>query len=123
MKTSFDESLGCARSVVHYTETYKDYDPSYLMLVVYNDIETRPVELILEIAEFLEVQVSEINARKIALKYSREKVKSLIEKSNKSLAKKLARERNQSTTAIWFTFPILISVLLIASRLSNRECL
>jgi len=93
MNTSFDNSLGCARGLVQYTETYKDYAPDYLMLVAYNDIETRPIELTLEIAKFLDVQISEINAKKIALKYSRKKVKSIIEKSNKSLTKNITNKK------------------------------
>jgi hypothetical protein len=93
MKASFDASLECARSVKIFTETYKDYDSNYLLLVAYNDIEAHPVELILQIAEFLEVELSEIDARNIALKYSRNKVKGLIEKSDKSLAKKLAKNK------------------------------
>ena len=63
------------------------------MLVAYNDIEIRPAELILEIAEFLEVQISEFNAEKIALKYSRKEVKSIIEESNKSLSNKMAKKQ------------------------------
>lgn len=93
MKTSFDDSLQCARLLVNFTETYKDYDPGYLKLVAYSDIETRPVELILEIAKFCGVQINEMIAKDIALKYSREKVKSIIEKSNKSLAQKLAKKQ------------------------------
>ena len=93
MKTSFDNSLPVARSLVQYTETYMDYDSDYLMLVAYNDIEIRPAELILEIADFIEVQISELNAEKIALKYSRKKVKSLIDKSHKTLSKKIAKKQ------------------------------
>jgi len=92
MGVSFEDSFGCARVLVNFTKTYEEYDPGYLMLVAYNDIETRPVDLILEIAEFVDVQISEINAREIVLKYSRNNVKSIIEKSNKSLAKNIVEK-------------------------------
>jgi len=93
MNTSFDNSLDCARALVNFTETYKDYDSGYLKLVVNNDIDTRPVELILEIARFLEVHINETNARDIAFKYSREQIKNIIENTDNSLAQKLAKKQ------------------------------
>ena len=93
MKANFDISLGCARRVVSYTDAYKDYSPDYLMLVAYNDIETRPANLIMEIAEFLNIPISEVDAKNLAVKFSRKNVKNIIAKSDKSLNKKLAKKK------------------------------
>ena len=93
MNADFGSSLGCARSMVKYTNTYSNYDPAYLMLVAYHDIETRPAGLIKEIAKFLDVNVTDKDARNLAVKYSRKSVRQIIDKNDKSLRKKLARNK------------------------------
>ena len=93
MKSSFDNSISCAREVQRYTEIYKDSDPEYLMLLAYNDIENRPVELILEIAAFLDVTLTEDKATKIADKFTRKNVKQIIDKSHDALEEKLANQQ------------------------------
>ena len=89
MKTSFDEALGHARDVLIFTERYSHYDPDYLKLIAYNDIETRPVDLIIELAEFLAIQLNSPIAEEISEKYSRKKVQDIIKKADESLARKI----------------------------------
>lgn len=93
MKSDFNRALNCARDIVRYTEIYQNYDSDYLMLVAYNDIETHPLELILKIAKFLRITISKDNAKKIALKFSREKVKKIIENTDKVLTDKIASKK------------------------------
>ena len=89
MKTGFDEALNHARDVLLFTGGYHGYDPDYLKLIAYSDIEMRPKQLINELAEFLDIQLQESIADDIAEKFSRNKVRDIIKQSDISLARKI----------------------------------
>lgn len=91
MNASFEKSLGCARAVTRYTDAYESYSPNYLLTVAYADIENRPVQLVLEIARFLDLQISEDTAAKMASKYSRSNVRKKIDKTDNALKNKISK--------------------------------
>jgi hypothetical protein len=89
-RSNFNDSLGCARTLLEYTGAYESYSPQYVMLAAYNDIETRPAELILRIAGFLGVPLDTNAAQEITLMFSRERVRRIIENNDAALRYKLA---------------------------------
>jgi len=94
MNCNFDDALHCARDVVRYTKAYESYNSNYLLSIAYNDIVDYPKELILRVASFLKVTISEDNAKEIAFKFSREQVKSIIKNSETVINNKIASNKS-----------------------------
>ena len=63
MKTSYEHSLAIARAVVQFTDVYEQYDPDYLLMVPYADIESQPVDVVRRIADFVGIRISEADAK------------------------------------------------------------
>ena len=85
MKSTFEAAFDFGRWVVKYTTAYKDYDPDYLFMVAYADIEQRPAYVIQQIAGFIDADISPDQADTIAAKFSRQKVKQIIERADQKM--------------------------------------
>jgi len=93
MNESFERSLNVGMNVIQYINMYKTYEPDYALILSYDHIETRAVETILKIADFVDVKITKADAQKIAVKFSKNNVRNLIEKADKKV--KLKKIKNK----------------------------
>ena len=75
MKTDFDTALKAGKSLLKYEKIYKTYNKDYLRFFRYENIENKPIETILEIANFIGYKINYKDAEEISLKYNKKKVK------------------------------------------------
>tara|TARA_Y100000741_G_C18180533_1_gene529131 strand:- start:124 stop:897 length:774 start_codon:yes stop_codon:yes gene_type:complete len=92
MKTDFNGALQAAKTLIDYERIYKTYNNNYLKFFKYENIENKPIETILEIAEFMECKINFKIAEEISLKYDKRKVKKLIKKNDDNLLSKIKKK-------------------------------
>lgn len=73
MKTNFDTALRVAKTLLKYEKIYKTYNKDYLRFFRYENIENKPIETILEIANFIDYEINYKDAEEISLKYKKKK--------------------------------------------------
>jgi hypothetical protein len=91
MHANFDKALEVARQATEIAQHYKTYDPGYLKMVAYADIERNPEAAILDIAAFLGVPLKPEQAHAIAETFSRAKVRQRIERHDKKLSDQIRK--------------------------------
>ena len=89
MKTSFDHALMAARALISMTDAYRKYPPDLVFIARYEDIESCPANLALQIAEFLNLDIPENIACDITEQYSRENIQDLVHRKTVELNMKI----------------------------------
>ena len=104
MKTNFDTALGVAKTLLKYEKIYKTYNKDYLRFFRYENIENKPIETILEIANFIGYEINYKDAEEISLKYKKKKVKKLIKKNDENLLSKTKnKEEIDKSSIVYFS--------------------
>ena len=89
MHSSFSRALHTGDTIGLFSDIYSKYPPEIVHSVDYRSIENSPIEIITNLASFINVKISEEDAQNIANKFSRSNVNNLInslhEKSQKNL--------------------------------------
>lgn len=95
MHSSFEQAISAAKDMMATTDYYLDSFAGEFIPVSYARIQQSPMDLILEISRFLDFDISEQEAKIIAHKFSRQKVKEMIRdlEKNKAKAKNKNKER------------------------------
>ena len=93
MRTDFDKALKSTKSILKFEKIYKTFNKDFLKFIRYEDIENKPIEIILEIAKFIGYEISCKNAEDISIKYEKRKVQDLIKKMMKICFLKLKTKR------------------------------
>ena len=102
MKTDFYSALKATKSILEYEEIYKTFNKDYLKFVRYENIESKPIETILEISKFIGYEINYKNAQDISLKYSKKRIKSLIKKNDENLRSKIKNKELLDRSSIVF---------------------
>ena len=89
MKTDFNTALKATKKLLEYEKVYKTYNKDYLRFFRYENIENKPIEAILEIANFIGYKINYKDADEISLKYNKKKVKTLIKRNDENLLSKI----------------------------------
>ena len=89
MKCDVEAAIKNALHIPLLIEHYSKLDEEKFFLLKYEHIDDRPVELINRLAEFLQVELDQSTAVQLAERYSRESIKKIIAKNEKSLVDKL----------------------------------
>jgi hypothetical protein len=100
MKTDFDTALKAAKSLLKYEKIYKTYNKDYLRFFRYENIENKPIEAILEIANFIGYKINYKDADEISLKYNKKKVKTLIKTNDENLLSKIKNKEEIDESSI-----------------------
>ena len=75
MKTDFNTALKATKSILKYEKIYKTFDKEYLKFFRYENIENKPVQTILDIANFIGYKINSNIAEQISIKFNKEKLK------------------------------------------------
>ena len=62
MKTDFNSAFAAAKNITKFEKEYKNYDKNYLRFFRYENIEKKPIETILDIANFINCKISNKDA-------------------------------------------------------------
>lgn len=89
MKTDFKRSLNAAKSLINFYKIYKNFDKNYLLILKYENIEKKPIEIILKISDFLNTKITYNQAIEISNKFSRDSVIKIINKKKEELKEKI----------------------------------
>jgi len=89
MNTSFDHALKAASALISMTNAYRKYSPDLVFIARYEDIESCPVKLVLQLASFLNLDIPENAAYDITEEFSRGKVENLIHRKTVELDMKI----------------------------------
>jgi hypothetical protein len=89
MNTTFENAIAVIDSVVQLSDAYRSYPPELLLWTDYEDIAIRPAELIQRLADFLAIRITPKHITETVEKFSREKVKQLIEQTNQRVLKRI----------------------------------
>ena len=92
MKADFVSSLRVAKSLVNFSKTYKKFNNDYLFMIKYEDIEKRPIELILDISKFLKLNLNRNQAEEISEKFLKKKVIEIINKKNDEIKSRIIKK-------------------------------
>ena len=104
MKTDFNTALNAAKTLLNYEKIYKTYNEDYLKFFRYENIENNPIDMILEIADFIGYNINIKIAEKISLKYSRKKIKELIKNNDENLLLKIKnKEEINKSSIVYFS--------------------
>ena len=104
MKTDFNTALKAAKSLLNYEKIYKTYNKNYLKFFRYENIENKPVETILEIADFIGYKINCKIAKAISLKYNKKTVKKIIKNNDKNLLSKIKnKEEINKSNIVYFS--------------------
>ena len=100
MKTDFDTALKAAKTLLKYEKIYKTYNKDYLRFFRYENIENKPIETILEIANFIGYKINYKDAEEISLKYKKKRVKTLIKRNDENLFSKIKNKEEIDKSSI-----------------------
>ena len=104
MRTDFNSAFTAAKSITKFEKEYKNYDRNYLRFFRYENIEKKPIETILNIADFINCKISIKDAENISIKYNKNSVKQLIKKNNDKLLHKIKnKEKIINSEIIYFS--------------------
>ena len=104
MKTDFNTALNAAKTLLNYEKIYKTYNEDYLKFFRYENIENNPIDMILEIANFIECNINIKIAEKISLKYNKKKIKELIKNNDENLISKIKnKEEINKSSIVYFS--------------------
>ena len=104
MKTDFNTALNAAKTLLNYEKIYKTYNEDYLKFFRYENIENNPIDMILEIANFIECNINIKIAEKISLKYNKKKIKELIKNNDENLLSKIKnKEEINKSSIVYFS--------------------
>tara|TARA_Y100000590_G_C15550326_1_gene950637 strand:+ start:185 stop:952 length:768 start_codon:yes stop_codon:yes gene_type:complete len=92
MKSDFEKSLNAAKSLISFYKIYKNFDKNYLLTLKYENIEKKPNELILQISNFLNFNISKEQANDISNKFSRDNVIKIVNRQKIELEKKILKK-------------------------------
>tara|TARA_Y100000590_G_C15483104_1_gene924771 strand:+ start:73 stop:843 length:771 start_codon:yes stop_codon:yes gene_type:complete len=91
MKSDFNNSLKAAKTVKSFSKIYKNFKNDYLFTIKYENIENSSIDLILNIANFLNESLNIKQAEEISKKFSKNKVLEIINKKNEKIKDKIKR--------------------------------
>lgn len=100
MKTDFDTALKATKTMIKYSDIYKNFDSNYVKFIKYEDIENKTNEIILNIAKFIGATIDLSKAKIISEKFKKENIKKLIEKNDKNLNFKIKNKKEISKSEI-----------------------
>ena len=100
MRTDFDKALESTKSILKFEKIYKTFNKDFLKFIRYEDIENKPIEIILEIAKFIGYKISYKNAEDISIKYEKKKVQDLIKKNDEDLLSKIKNKEKIDESSI-----------------------
>ncbi len=104
MKTDFDTALKAAKTLLDFEKIYKTYNKDYLRFFWYKDIENKPTQTILEIANFIGYKINNKDAEEISSKYNKKKVKNLIKRNDENLLFKIKnKEEIDKSSIVYFS--------------------
>ena len=103
MKTDFDTALKAGKSLLKYEKIYKIYNKDYLRFFRYENIENKPIEAILEIANFIGYKINYKDAEEISLKYNKKKVKNLIKRNDENLLSQIENKEDLDKSSIVYS--------------------
>ena len=100
MKTDFNTALKATKKLLEYEKIYKTYNKDYLRFFRYENIENKPIEAILEIANFIDYKINYSDAKEISLKYNKKKVQNLIKRNDENLFSKIKNKEEIDESSI-----------------------
>ena len=100
MKTDFNTALKATKKLLEYEKVYKTYNKDYLRFFRYENIENKPIEAILEIANFIDYKINYSDAKEISLKYNKKKVQNLIKRNDENLFSKIKNKEEIDESSI-----------------------
>ena len=100
MKTDFKSSLEATKSILNFTKIYKHFEKNYLMILKYENIEKKPIDIIIKIGKFINCKVEYNSAEKISKKFSKDNVKNIIKENNNNLNLKIKENKEVSKSEI-----------------------
>ena len=100
MKTDFDTALKAAKEALQLEKVYKTYNKEYIKFIRYENIENKPIEIVLEIANFIGYKINRKNSEEISLKYNKKNIKNLIKNNDKNLLSKIKNKENIDKSSI-----------------------
>ena len=104
MKTDFNTALNAAKTLLNYEKIYNTYNKDYLKFFRYENIENNPIDIILEVANFIGCNIDIKIAEKISLKYNKNKIKELIKNNDKNLLSKIKnKEEINKSSIVYFS--------------------
>ena len=104
MKTDFNIALKATKSILKYEKIYKTFDKEYLKFFRYENIENKPVQTILDIANFIGYKINSNIAEQISIKFNKEKVKTLIKSNDENLLFKIKnKEEIKKSDIVYFS--------------------
>jgi hypothetical protein len=89
MDTTFEHALATSAGVKRYAEMYREYPQDLLLSVRYDEIETRPAQVVRRVAGFLGVPLLPADEVEIAERFSRERVRQLADNVTQSVLNRL----------------------------------
>jgi hypothetical protein len=75
MDTSFEHALAISAAVKRYVEGYRNHPADLLLRLEYEDVESRPAEVLQRVATFLDVPVAAADELQILAMFGRERVR------------------------------------------------
>ena len=100
MKTDFDTALKAAKDLLKYEKVYKTFNKEYIKFIRYENIENKPIEIVLEIANFIGYKINRKNAGEISLKYNKKNIKNLIKNNDENLLSKIKNKEDIDKSSI-----------------------
>ncbi|PQM55281.1 MAG: hypothetical protein CML39_08475, partial [Rhodobacteraceae bacterium] len=89
MKCSVDDAIACAKNIPLLIQHYSNLKKEKLFILRFEDIDEKPQSLIKKIAKFLGFDLPENEIRKIVNKYSRGKIRLMIQENDRSLSQRI----------------------------------
>ena len=104
MRTDFNSAFTAAKNITKFEKEYKNYDKNYLRFFRYENIEKKPIETILDIADFINCKISTKDAENISTKYNKNSVRQLIKTNDEKLLHKIKnKEKINNTEIVYFS--------------------
>ena len=100
MKTDFKSSLKATKSILNFTKIYKHFEKDCLMISKYENIEKKPIDIIIEIGKFINCKVEYNSAEKISKKFSKDNVKNIIKENDNNINLKIKENKEVSKSEI-----------------------
>lgn len=89
MKSSLDRAIASAKVVTKKLKFYGQMNHKKLLLIRYEDIISRPFNVLKSLNQFLGLELNDFEINNIILKYSKENVKKLIKETELSIQSKI----------------------------------
>ena len=89
MNVDFNEALQASKTLNNYIKTYKQYNDEYVKFIKYENIESKTIETLTEIANFIETDINLQILEKISNKFNKDNVRNLIQNNDNKLISKI----------------------------------